>query len=423
MSENDSLPQHQMPPALPEVPPAPERSPLFFGPNGLRAGWGILLFALMLGTIFIGGSAFVQIQHMAHPASPPPSALFSPALQLAEDILYILAVIFAAILLGRGGVFSAGKTALTGILLLASVLIITLAIVHVTQVQKQEAAAKGQAQTKTSPPSSAAAANPKSQEWRAIVSEAFTFGAVLLITWIMSRVEHRRFGEYGFGGNKRRWPQLAQGLFSGFAALSLLIAGLYFGHWITFNGLLLHGAGPILSNGIMWLVAFIFVGFFEEFFFRGYLQFTLARGIGFGAIGFFAAAALFNFSFGFVHGGNPGESPIGLFTAGLIGFVFCISLWYTRSLWWAVGFHATWDWGESFFYGTADSGGVSQGRLLDTHPQGKLLLSGGATGPEGSALCLGIIVLIAIWVWFSLRKERAKSTNQSLVNPLESNPL
>jgi membrane protease YdiL (CAAX protease family) len=207
-------------------------------------------------------------------------------------------------------------------------------------------------------------------------------------------------------------------LVSGFAALSLLVLGLYLGHWITFGGTLLHTPGAIFKNGLLWLIAFIMVGFFEEFFFRGYMQYTLARGIGFGAIGFFIAAAVFNFGFGFAHGSNPGESPIGLWTAGLIGFVFCISLWYTRSLWWAVGFHATWDWGESYFYGTADSGGVSQGRLFNTHPQGKLLLSGGATGPEGSALCLFIILLIALFVWLTLRKERDKATNQALINPL-----
>jgi len=403
-----------------EAPLLPAKSPLFFGPNGLRAGWGLLLFALLLGIIFIAGSAYVQILHIAHPPTPAPSAIFSPQVQLAEDVLYVLCVLGAALLLGRSGAFTAPKTGVTAILLLAAVLIISNSIVHVIHIRKDAAAAKGQQQTKSAPPASAPAADAMTQESKAIGQEAVIFAIILFVTWIMSRIEHRRFGEYGLGGNRRRWPQLGMGLISGFAALSLLIAGLYFGHWITFNGALLHGGGPIFINGLMWLIAFTFVGFFEEFFFRGYLQFTLARGIGFGAIGFFIAAAVFNFSFGFVHSGNIGESPIGLFTAGLIGFVFCISLWYTRSLWWAIGFHATWDWGESYFYGTADSGGVSQGRLLDTHPQGKLLLSGGATGPEGSALCLAIIALIAIWVWYSLRKEHNKSANQALVNPLET---
>ena len=404
--------------------PAPTRNPIFFGPNGLRAGWGLLLFALLLGILFMIFDAATQIQHLTHPSAEfLKNPFFTPKIQLAEAVFYMLAVVFGAILLGRGTDFPQGKAILTLILLLVSVFLITNAIVHVVHLQHEKtaaAAAQGKPEAKPATPVSAPAANSTKQELGAAGSEAVTFGLVLLVTWIMSRIEHRPFGQYGLGGNSRRWPQFAKGLVSGFAALSLLILGLYLGHWITFNGFLLHTASAVVSNGLLWFLAFLMVGFFEEFMFRGYLQFTLARGIGFGAVGFFISAAIFNFSFGFAHSSNPGESPIGLFTAGLIGFVFCISLWYTRSLWWAIGFHATWDWGESYFYGTADSGGVSQGRLLDTHPQGKLLLSGGPTGPEGSALCLVIIVLIAVWVWYSLRNERNKSTNQALVNPIDT---
>jgi uncharacterized protein len=29
------------------------------------------------------------------------------------------------------------------------------------------------------------------------------------------------------------------------------------------------------------------------------------------------------------------------------GLLFCLSLRRTGSLWWAVGFHAAWDWGQT----------------------------------------------------------------------------
>jgi membrane protease YdiL (CAAX protease family) len=64
--------------------------------------------------------------------------------------------------------------------------------------------------------------------------------------------------------------------------------------------------------------------------------------------------------------------------------VFCYALWRTGSLWWGIGFHATWDWAQSYLFGVADSGNISVGRLFITHPQGKTILSGGADGPEGS---------------------------------------
>jgi hypothetical protein len=97
--------------------------------------------------------------------------------------------------------------------------------------------------------------------------------------------------------------------------------------------------------------------------------------------------------------GNHGESPFGLVAAMLIALIFSLSLWRLGHLWWAIGFHAAWDWGESFFYGTPDSGAVSAGRLMHAHPAGAVLLSGGSTGPEGSVWVLLVMALAALFVW------------------------
>ena len=93
---------------------------------------------------------------------------------------------------------------------------------------------------------------------------------------------------------------------------------------------------------------------------------------------------------------------MGLLSAGLIGLVFCLSLWRTGSLWWAIGFHAAWDWAQSFLYGVADSGLMMQHHLLATHPLGKPILSGGATGPEGSIFILLIFALIVAVILLTL---------------------
>ena len=108
-----------------------------------------------------------------------------------------------------------------------------------------------------------------------------------------------------------------------------------------------------------------FTGIAEESLLRGYLQYTLTRGIG-----FWWGALLMSILFGVLHGHNQGESPVGLFSAGAVGLVFCISLWYTGSLWWAIGFHMAWDWAQSFFYGTSDSGMVAQGHFLQRASRG-----------------------------------------------------
>jgi membrane protease YdiL (CAAX protease family) len=121
------------------------------------------------------------------------------------------------------------------------------------------------------------------------------------------------------------------------------------------------------------------------------MQLTNAR-----SAGFWQAVWVTSTLFGFVHTGNNGENWIGIFAAAAIGFVFCVSVWVTGSAWWAIGCHAAWDWAETYFYGTADSGFASKGHFLTSSPTGKAFWSGGTDGPEGSVLVLGAILLLLV---------------------------
>jgi membrane protease YdiL (CAAX protease family) len=143
-----------------------------------------------------------------------------------------------------------------------------------------------------------------------------------------------------------------------------------------------------------WAAMFLLVGFFEEFLLRGYSQFTLTR-----AIGFWPAAVVLSCMFGLIHLQNAGEQWPGLLAAAVIGFFFCLTLRRTGSLWFAVGFHAAWDWGETFFYSVPDSGTMFPGHLLKSSLHGPRWLSGGMVGPEGSVLCF--VVIGVAWVAFA----------------------
>jgi hypothetical protein len=85
-----------------------------------------------------------------------------------------------------------------------------------------------------------------------------------------------------------------------------------------------------------------------------------------------------------------------LIAAGFIGFFFCLTLRRTGNLWFAVGFHAAWDWGETFLYSVPDSGMVSPGHLLSSSLRGPDWLSGGSVGPEGSVLCFVVVALVCV---------------------------
>lgn len=232
------------------------------------------------------------------------------------------------------------------------------------------------------------------------IVDAVLFIITLIATAIMARLERRRLADYGFGPRKAV-TRFFFGAACGFFFISLLVVVLFESKAVTLS----HPPIPlhsVLLWGIEWFVSMFFVGAFEEILFRGYLQWTLGRGLT-----FWVASVLLAILFGLAHGSNPGESHIGLVSAAAFGLLFSLSIWYTRSLWWAIGFHAAWNWGMTFFYGTPNSGLLAEGRFLSIAPRGNPILSGGATGPEGSIWMLPILLLAALVVYFSYRSSHS----------------
>ena len=225
---------------------------------------------------------------------------------------------------------------------------------------------------------------------------------------LFSKLERRPFSAFGLGS--KRWRDVIPGALWGVAIMSALIAVLRIFHLLVFDGRALSGIS-ILIWGVKWLVAYLLVGLAEEYAFRGYLQYSLMRGCwGIAekispsnpqAVAFWIAGILTSLLFTVGHLGNSGENFFGLLQVFLAGVSFVYGLWRTGSLWWVIGFHATWDWSQSFLYGVADSGAVSVGRLFVTHPIGNPVWSGGTVGPEGSILsvfCLLLTILVLSFV-------------------------
>jgi hypothetical protein len=221
---------------------------------------------------------------------------------------------------------------------------------------------------------------------------------VIIVTWIMATLEQRPVLFYGFQGSARI-VRFVSGIVWGFVAISAVVLALHHLGYLSLDGRTMAGAAAV-RYAVLWGLVFLCVGFCEEAMVRGYAQFTMVRGIG-----FWWGAILLAVLFAMMHASNGGESPVGLMGVAAISLIFCLSLWYTGSLWWAVGFHAAWDWGQSYFYGTADSGLVAQGHLFGEHPIGRALWSGGATGPEGSVIVLPflLVMVLGMWLWWGRR--------------------
>jgi uncharacterized protein len=242
-----------------------------------------------------------------------------------------------------------------------------------------------------------------------LVDECSLLLAATIPAAILWRIEHRPWRSYGLPVERAFEPAFWQGILWGFSAITVLMVALYELHAFDFGHLVLHGVRMAKFGGF-WAAMFLAVGLYEEFFFRGYSQFTLARGIG-----FWPASIALSTLFGGMHLGNPGERWQGALAAAVIGLFFCFTLRRTGSLWFAVGFHAAWDWGETFFYSVPDSGIKSPGHLLSSSSRGAEWLSGGSVGPEGSVLCFVVIALT--WIAFDRTHSRARLGHEILPLP------
>jgi hypothetical protein len=228
--------------------------------------------------------------------------------------------------------------------------------------------------------------------WIFFWGECLLFLAAVIPAVALSKLEGRRFGDYGLPRAGAFGRNFWVGAVWGFAGITCLLLLMKAAGAFGFGGVVLHGP-RVLKFAMFWATLFLVVGFYEDFLYRGYAQFTLAQGIG-----FWPSAILLSAVFGAIHLTNPGEQWAGALGAAAIGLFFCLTLRRTGNLWFAIGMHAAWDWGETFFYSVPDSGLVAPGHLMNPSFHGSRWLTGGTVGPEGSVLLF--VLIAAMWVLF-----------------------
>jgi membrane protease YdiL (CAAX protease family) len=235
--------------------------------------------------------------------------------------------------------------------------------------------------------------------------ELVSFLAAFLAAWVMSQLEERPVGTYGLPASGAFGKLFWQGCLFGFSEIFILVGliGAFGGY--SFGSLSEHGIA-IAKWALFWGAFFVVVGLFEEFFFRGYALHTLAQGIG-----FWPAAIVLSVSFGAVHLQNSGEGWIGVASVAFVGLFWSFTLKRTGSLWFALGMHAAFDFGETFLFSVPDSGMIFPGHLSNAILHGPKWLTGGSPGPEASIfdfLILGIFFFV-VHRWYPARKEQTRS--------------
>ena len=227
-----------------------------------------------------------------------------------------------------------------------------------------------------------------------LLDGALSFGAALLAASIMSKLERRPFSKYGLLWRPMFPKHFWQGVLWGFAASALMMVLLRLFGAASFEGVALHGQ-TLAKFALLWAAAFLLLGFAEEFVYRGYSQATLSDGMG-----FWSAAILLSAIFGAVHYFfKPMENWMDGLSVGLFGLFWCFTLWRTRTLWFAIGFHAMSDYADMVLFAQPNTGNNGQrltGHLLNVSYHGPEWLTGGPRGTEASVLELLILIFLVL---------------------------
>jgi len=226
-----------------------------------------------------------------------------------------------------------------------------------------------------------------------VVEHMIELVAILVAGAIMAAVERRPFGDYGLPLRQVFRARFWQGAGAGIAALTLLVVALSRVGALTISApaaLSFQAAIPFLGYAVL----FFLLALREEFLYRGLGLVILSE-----IVGFWLAALASTAWFTASHAGNVNENLIGLANVALFGVFACLTLKRTGNLWLAVGFHMTWDWGQTYLFGVGDSGHPpAPGHLFAAlvPPTSPKWLSGGSVGPEGSLLCTAVCVILGV---------------------------
>lgn len=201
----------------------------------------------------------------------------------------------------------------------------------------------------------------------------------------------RRFADLGLPGGPGALRQLVVGALLGVAVLgAVLLAMVAFG-WVDWVGDGEPGSAAVAAAGLA--IVLFGAAFVEELLFRGYPFQVIER-----RFGVIVALASTSVLFSAAHLLNPNATILSLVNIGLAGVLLGVAYWRTRSLWFATGVHAGWNWVMAVSE-LSVSGLDFEMPGFDPIVSGPDLLTGGAFGPEGGLLVSFASLAAIVWLW------------------------
>ena len=242
------------------------------------------------------------------------------------------------------------------------------------------------------------AINPRELSAPALLIREFVFClSVFLVTGIAALAERRRIDSYGLPIQQAFGKFFWKGMLAALLVVLFMAGAMILSGAMVLHGLALHGS-DLARLALLWFVANILLGLAEEYTFRGYALQSLWRGAG-----FWPAAVITTAIFAGDHLEKPGENAMDIGMIFFLGLVICLSVRKTGSLWWAVGWHAGFDFGQLFLIGTRNGGQTPVGRLFNVTFPGPAWLNGGDLGTEASIFMVPAAIATFVYVMWFLR--------------------
>lgn len=188
----------------------------------------------------------------------------------------------------------------------------------------------------------------------------------------------------------RAAPQLAMGAASGGTAFLVTIAGIALLSRTTVE---LEPAPPriIASRLALSLLVWIAGAMIEEACFRGYPFMQLAR-----TWSFWPAALFSSLIFAAIHVDRTANPVCTAAFTALVGLTLCYSVQRLGAIWFAIAFHMSWNFLQSFAFGVRNSGNPPPAFVSCWRFEGPGWITGGSVGPEGSVVAVAAMALTLV---------------------------
>jgi membrane protease YdiL (CAAX protease family) len=189
-----------------------------------------------------------------------------------------------------------------------------------------------------------------------VVDAGIRFAAVVAAAVLAGTLEKRGLSDFGLPFRRMLGKQFWTGALWGFVMVSVIVGIMAAGHAYS-PGTLAQAPLDVVKYGLLWAGAYLVLGLHWEFLYRGYLQFTLTKGLG-----FWPAAAITCVAYAVMIQAYWGQFGFYL----LMGVFLCVALRRTGNVWFGIGWYVGFVWGTSFVYSLPDGPGVYfTGHLLN----------------------------------------------------------